>query len=150
LDVARLFSRLGAPAVLLALFSFSSLTAGCAQRYAPGDSACPAQTWQDVAEIVRSEPAPPNSGGSLGGAAGRPYVVEFRIVGDAAPENSAVRRRTTPFMLTLGAGGLPDEEYVRRNGLTLGAKLPVRITEGFPEDRWTYCGGVQIRFEGLR
>jgi hypothetical protein len=53
-------------------------------------------------------------------------------------------------MLTLGAGGLPDEEYVRRNGLTLGAKLPVRITEGFPEDRWTYCGGVQIRFEGLR
>ncbi|MGE4293629.1 MAG: hypothetical protein AB7E32_15640 [Desulfovibrio sp.] len=136
-------------AFLLAALLLGGLVAGCASRHEPGDDACPAQTWKDVAEIVRCEPAPPSGGANLGGPEVRPYVVEFRIVGEAAPENSAVRRRTTPFLMTLGAGGLPDEAYVRSHGLALGAKLPVTITEGFPEDRWTFCGGVQIQFEDL-
>lgn len=120
----------------------------CTTRYEPGDPACPERVWRDVAEIVRCEPAPPS--GDAADPSVRSYVVEFRIVGDAAPEDSAVRRRTTPFLFTLGAGGLPGEDYVRRNGLTTGAKLPVIITEGFPVNRWTYCGGVRMQFEGVK
>lgn len=140
----KAWMRCGIPFYVLA---FLFLT-GCSTTRAPGDSGCPAQTWEDVAEIISVSPVAPGGGTQLGSRETNPYLVEFRILGDTAPENSAVRRRTTPFLLTLGAGGLPDAGYLDRYGIVPGAKVRVVVTEGFPEERWLHCGGVRIRFVG--
>ncbi|SKA72114.1 hypothetical protein SAMN02745704_00289 [Paucidesulfovibrio gracilis DSM 16080] len=111
------------------------------------DQACVFQTWEGTAEILRVTQGVEDSAVVLGGNAHGPrYLVEFRILPETSPSGSVVRRRTTPFFLSMGAGGLPDQSFLDRKGIVLGARLPVHVTEGFSDQPKARCGGIRIQF----
>ncbi|MGE4469824.1 MAG: hypothetical protein AB7D47_06805 [Desulfovibrio sp.] len=131
------------------LFMVLFVLAACAPLLGDPDGlgGCEYESWQDVAEILSVNPVGADGAVLLGGhARGLQYMVEFRIAGVDAPENSAVRRRTTPFVLTMGAGGLPDQDYLDRYGIHAGARLPVRVSEGVSREAGSRCRGVRIEF----
>ncbi|MEF2144078.1 MAG: hypothetical protein V3573_01415 [Desulfovibrionaceae bacterium] len=107
-------------------------------------------SWQGRSVIVAvSLAGPDEAAATLGLPSPDRYMVEYRVQEQGAPEGSVVRRRTTPFVLTAGTGGLPDATWLERNGVRPGAEFPVRVSEAI-SPLGARCGSVQIRFEGLR